>query len=51
MIDQTAPRLAAEPNRAARAALLRAECAAVQRGLRLEFLRALRRLRQQGGRA
>lgn len=50
MIDQTAPRLAAEPNRAARAALLHAECAAVQRGLRLEFLRALRRLRQQGGR-
>lgn len=50
MIDQTAPRLAAETDRAVRAALLRRECAAVARALRMEFLRSLRRLRQQGGR-
>lgn len=47
LIDQTAPRLAAEQRPEARAALLKAECVAMARGLRLEFVRALRRLRQK----
>jgi len=47
LIDQTAPRLAAESQRDARAALLHEECAALARSIKAEFVRSARRLRQQ----
>lgn len=47
LIDQTAPRLAAARDPAARLGLLQAECASVQAAMRKEFVRALRRLREQ----
>jgi len=51
LIDQTAPRLAAQSQRDARATLLRDECTALARAIRAEFVRSARRLRQQGGQA
>jgi len=52
VIDQTAPRLAVMTDRAERRALLAAELLAMRRALRVEFPRAMRRLRsiqQRGG--
>lgn len=47
LIDQTAPRLAAERDPAIRLELLQSQCAALRGAMRQEFGRALRRLREQ----
>jgi len=48
LIDHTAPRLAATPDRRARAALLGDECGQMVRRIKGEFVRSARRLRAQG---
>jgi len=48
LVDQTAPRLADTSERTARAALLAAACTALNRSIKLEFVRSARRLRQSG---